>query len=103
MRITKDGLWRVAYGENAGFTQEELKERLPEKFRTILPGHPEPDQYQIKNLALFQMHQRCVDRMRVGRVLLAGDAAHLCNPMFVLLHLPTTMVICPVRVLQTGY
>ena len=26
------------------------------------------------------MHQRCAPRLRVGRVLLAADAAHLCNP-----------------------
>jgi hypothetical protein len=26
------------------------------------------------------MHQRCADRFRVGKFLLAADAAHLCNP-----------------------
>lgn len=28
----------------------------------------------------FKIHNRCVKTMRVGRVLLAADAAHLCNP-----------------------
>jgi len=82
MRITKDGLWRVAYGDNAEFTEEQLRERLPAKFRNILPGNPEPDQYQVQTMAIFRMHQRCVSDMRKGRVLLAGDAAHLCNPMY---------------------
>ena len=26
------------------------------------------------------MHQRCAEKFRVGRVCLAADAAHLCNP-----------------------
>lgn len=82
MRISKEGLWRVAYGENAQFSEEQLRERLPDKFRTMLPGNPGPDQYQINNMAVFRMHQRCVSKMREGRVLLAGDAAHLCNPMY---------------------
>ncbi|KAK3347418.1 hypothetical protein B0H65DRAFT_460412 [Neurospora tetraspora] len=28
----------------------------------------------------YKVHQRCVERMRVGRLLLVADAAHLCNP-----------------------
>ena len=43
-RITKDGLWRVTYGEQSGLTAEELIARQPEKFRRMLPGHPGPDQ-----------------------------------------------------------
>ncbi|KEF55240.1 uncharacterized protein A1O9_08894 [Exophiala aquamarina CBS 119918] len=81
MKITKDGLWRVAYGDDASFSEDELKQRLPDKFRKILPGNPEPDQYKIKTMASFRMHQRCAPKMKVGRVLLGGDAAHLCNPM----------------------
>jgi 2-polyprenyl-6-methoxyphenol hydroxylase-like FAD-dependent oxidoreductase len=27
------------------------------------------------------LHQRCADSFRVGRFLLAADAAHLCNPL----------------------
>ncbi|XXH01321.1 hypothetical protein Hte_007679 [Hypoxylon texense] len=28
----------------------------------------------------YKIHQRCAPALRKGRVLLAGDAAHLCNP-----------------------
>jgi len=36
--------------------------------------------YEIVWKSVYRFHTRCVDRMRVGRVLLAGDAAHLYAP-----------------------
>ena len=80
-RITKDGMWRVSYGEQAGLNREELTARQPLKFEQMLPGKPKPDQYKITNLSPYQTHQRCAEKIRVGRILLAADAAHLCNPL----------------------
>jgi len=37
--------------------------------------------YPIKYKGLYKVHQRVAKEFRVGRVLLAGDAAHLNNPM----------------------
>lgn len=82
-RISKHGLWRVTYGEKAGLTTEELRARLPSKFKAMLPGHPEASEYKIDNFAPYKVHQRLAERMRVGRFLLAADAAHLCNPLWV--------------------
>ncbi|KAI9926753.1 hypothetical protein MW887_003847 [Aspergillus wentii] len=79
-RISNDGLYRITYGELPGLTLEELKKRQASKFREMLPGHPEPDSYQIVNFSPYKVHQRLSKKMRVGRVLLAADAAHLCNP-----------------------
>jgi len=79
-QIKSDGLWRVSYGELPGLTDEELLQRQPMKFEQMLPGHPKPDQYEIVNISPYRVHQRCVEKMTIGRVLLAGDAAHLCNP-----------------------
>ncbi|KAH1336432.1 hypothetical protein KXW91_004083 [Aspergillus fumigatus] len=79
-RITKDGLWRVSYGEKGGLTHEQLAERQPKKFQAMLPGHPTPDQYRLVNFSPYRVHQRLAEKMRVGRFLLAADAAHLCNP-----------------------
>ncbi|KAL2179634.1 uncharacterized protein P884DRAFT_275946 [Thermothelomyces heterothallicus CBS 202.75] len=79
-RITRDGLYRITYGETPGLSREEYRERLPWKFETILPGHPKPDEYKVINFSPYKMHQRCAPKFRVGRVLLAADAAHLCNP-----------------------
>ncbi|KAK3900988.1 para-nitrophenol 4-monooxygenase [Staphylotrichum tortipilum] len=79
-RITRDGLYRITYGETPGLSREEYLERQPWKFETILPGQPKPDEYKIVNFSPYKMHQRCAPKFRVGRVMLAADAAHLCNP-----------------------
>ncbi|KAK4184897.1 hypothetical protein QBC35DRAFT_38292 [Podospora australis] len=79
-RIQTDGLHRVTYGEIGGLTYDQLKERQPGKFQAFLPGKPTPDQYELVSFSPYKVHQRCVDKMRVGRFLLAADAAHLCNP-----------------------
>jgi len=80
-RISNDGLWRVTYGELAGLSREEIIARQPEKFRRILPGNPSPGEYQLVNISPYRVHQRLARSMRVGRFLLAADAAHLCNPL----------------------
>ncbi|KAK6004307.1 hypothetical protein QM012_008169 [Aureobasidium pullulans] len=79
-RISNDGLWRVSYGEVAGLSHEEILARQPEKFKHILPGKPGPGDYRLVNISPYRVHQRLARKMRVGRFLLAADAAHLCNP-----------------------
>jgi 3-(3-hydroxy-phenyl)propionate hydroxylase len=37
--------------------------------------------YQIAHTTLYRVHQRVAKTYRVGRVLLAGDAAHINNPL----------------------
>lgn len=51
------------------------------KFKAMLQGHPIPDQYRILNISPYKVHQRLASSMRVDRILLAADAAHLCNPV----------------------
>jgi 2-polyprenyl-6-methoxyphenol hydroxylase-like FAD-dependent oxidoreductase len=80
-RITNDGMWRVTYGEIAGLTKEQYIERQPAKYRAMLPGHPEPSEYRLTNISPYKIHQRLAEKLRVGRFLLAADAAHLCNPL----------------------
>jgi 2-polyprenyl-6-methoxyphenol hydroxylase-like FAD-dependent oxidoreductase len=80
-RISKDGLYRITYGELPGLTSEELRERQPAKFKAMLPGHPDPDKYKIVNFSPYRIHQRLAPSMRVGRVCLAADAAHREYPL----------------------
>lgn len=75
-RISNNGLWRISYGEPSGLTLEQLRQRQPQKFRVMLPGHPDPDQYRIVNFSPYRVHQRLAPSMRVGRFCLAADAAH---------------------------
>jgi 3-(3-hydroxy-phenyl)propionate hydroxylase len=42
---------------------------------------PQPDDYEIVVRAIYRVHQRVADTYRRGRVFLAGDAAHLNNPL----------------------
>lgn len=80
-KITKDGMWRVTYGEAPGLTQDELIARQPERFKAMLPGNPDASQYKLTNISPYKVHQRLAEKLRVGRFLLAADAAHLCNPL----------------------
>src|SRR5215470_9165027 len=42
---------------------------------------PQPDDYEIVVRAIYRVHQRVAETYRRGRVFLAGDAAHLNNPL----------------------
>ncbi|KIW97275.1 uncharacterized protein Z519_02667 [Cladophialophora bantiana CBS 173.52] len=83
-RLTKNadgsGWWRVSYGEISGLTREELIARQPMKYEAMLPGHPKPGEYNLAAISPYKIHQRLVEKMRVGRFMLAADAAHICNP-----------------------
>ncbi|KAF2258414.1 putative monooxygenase [Lojkania enalia] len=78
-KLNTSGLWRVSYGEQTGLSDEDLRSRLPMKYEAIFPG-PRPLKYDLKMFSPYRLHQKCASSFRVGRILLAGDAAHLCNP-----------------------
>lgn len=82
-QISNDGMLRVTYGEEGNLTREEMLARQPEKYKAFLPGKPEPSEYNIVNFSPYKIHQRLAESLRVGRFLLAADAAHLCNPLYV--------------------
>ncbi|KAE8454623.1 hypothetical protein EG329_000246 [Mollisiaceae sp. DMI_Dod_QoI] len=79
-KITTDGLWRVSYGESTSLTPAEVLAHQPAKYERMLPGHPKPSDYKLLNVGPYRIHQRCAPSFRIGRILLAADAAHLCNP-----------------------
>ncbi|KAG5929092.1 hypothetical protein E4U53_002524 [Claviceps sorghi] len=74
-------LRRITYGDSAvNLSKEDYIRRRHLAFKKMLPRHPDPGQYKVTQTDLFRIHNRCVEKMRVGRVFLAGDAAHVCNP-----------------------
>ncbi|MGB5721492.1 MAG: FAD-dependent monooxygenase, partial [Woeseiaceae bacterium] len=42
--------------------------------------HPAARDAELLDVSPYRVHERCVERFRLGRVLLAGDAAHLNPP-----------------------
>jgi 2-polyprenyl-6-methoxyphenol hydroxylase-like FAD-dependent oxidoreductase len=75
--LDQEGLWRLTYHESAEQSADTFMERLPAKFAGFIPKDAP---YRIKAARPYVIHQRCAERLRVGRVLLAGDAAHATNP-----------------------
>jgi 3-(3-hydroxy-phenyl)propionate hydroxylase len=77
VKIDESGLWRCTYCEDASLPEQEVLERMPAYFAAVLaPGTT----YQLEQYSPYRMHQRAAERFRVGRVVLAGDAAHVTNP-----------------------
>jgi 3-(3-hydroxy-phenyl)propionate hydroxylase len=75
---TKD-MWRVGYSPPpdmnavAAVADDEIQMRLARILPSIGP-------FEIITARLYSVHRRLVEKMRVGRMLLAGDAAHLNSP-----------------------
>jgi 3-(3-hydroxy-phenyl)propionate hydroxylase len=78
--LRSPGVWRVLFPTRAEETDEALErgdaaqEHLQ---RVAATGEP----YPILHQTLYRVHQRVARMYRVGRVLLAGDAAHVNNPL----------------------
>jgi 3-(3-hydroxy-phenyl)propionate hydroxylase len=74
------GLWRVVFPTPPEATVDELLDFAAAQQR--LQGFiPESKQHSIIHTNLYTVHQRVAETYRRGRVLLAGDAAHVNNPL----------------------
>lgn len=78
----KQAPWRCTYGEvsSTEASDEEVYTRVPRRLAKYLRGVKYED-VKIEAIARYNVHQRCAKSFRVGRVFLAGDAAHLTQPM----------------------
>jgi 3-(3-hydroxy-phenyl)propionate hydroxylase len=71
------GLWRCLFP-----TQEESDEEVLASAERKLQGVFKKDaSYETMHRTLYRVHQRVATRYRAGRVFLAGDAAHINNPL----------------------
>jgi 4-nitrocatechol/4-nitrophenol 4-monooxygenase len=77
-RIDRTGLWRCTYREEGALSDAEVRALVPDRYALFAPGLAD-----VKPAAVspYRVHDRCAETFRVGRVLLAGDAAHLVNPI----------------------
>jgi 2-polyprenyl-6-methoxyphenol hydroxylase-like FAD-dependent oxidoreductase len=78
----KKAPWRCTYGEVSPTkaSDEEVYKRVPDRLKRYLRD-ANMDEVKIDQIARYNVHQRCAKSFRFGRVLLAGDAAHLTQPM----------------------
>ncbi len=74
------GLWRVVFptrddeSDDIALSDDAAQQRLQRFF-------PRASPYQIVHRNLYKVHQRVAATFRKGRVFLAGDAAHVNNPI----------------------
>ena len=74
------GLWRVVFPtppdetEEAAFDEAAVQGRLHKFF-------PKPGPYPVVHRNIYAVHQRVAASFRKGRAFLAGDSAHVNNPL----------------------
>jgi len=73
-------LWRVLSSTRPDQTDDELMN--PDATERRLQGFmPQDGKYDVVHRNLYNVHQRVAASFRKGRVFLAGDAAHVNNPL----------------------
>lgn len=73
-------LWRVLFPTRPEESDEEVltDKAVQARLQNLLP---QPAPYRTMHRTLYKVHQRVAKQFRKGRVLLAGDAAHINNPL----------------------
>jgi len=74
------GLWRAMFlvNEDASDERVQTHEFAQSLMATVVPGI---SNYEIAHTTLYKVHQRVAKSFRAGRAFLAGDAAHINNPL----------------------
>lgn len=73
-------LWRVLLPTDPNLTVEQIKD--PAAMQARLQGVcPNPDKYEIVHATDYRVNERVARHYYSGRVFLAGDAAHVNNPL----------------------
>jgi 3-(3-hydroxy-phenyl)propionate hydroxylase len=73
-----DGAQRWEFMLMPGETREQMER--PETIRALIAPWGDISQMQVLRTAVYRFHARTAERIRVGRILLAGDAAHITPP-----------------------
>ena len=82
-KVTGDdgnGLWRVVFPTRLMESEEEAFEETAVQAR-LQRFFPKPGPYPVVHRNIYNVHQRVAAAFRKGRAFLAGDAAHVNNPL----------------------
>jgi 3-(3-hydroxy-phenyl)propionate hydroxylase len=76
------GLWRMTVPVGTDLSDEEvLHPRYANAIFNRVLNAKTPIEFPIVHQSVYRVHQRVAKEFRVGRVLLAGDSAHVNNPL----------------------
>lgn len=75
--VDTEGLWRFTFAEPNTMPVESVEARIHAFAQAVLPGDKA---FELVLHSEYNMHQRTAATYRAGRVVLAGDAAHVTNP-----------------------
>ena len=74
------GLWRTMFPTKASETEAEIFD--PDRIEARMQwAHAKPGTYEHRHTTLYRVHQRVAKHYRRGRAFIAGDAAHINNPL----------------------
>ena len=73
-------VWRAMFPARPEESDQEILSDASIE-RRLQRVHAKPGRYEIAHRTLYPVHQRVAESYRRGRVFLAGDAAHLNNPL----------------------
>lgn len=74
--------WRVGFSPAPDETPEQATapERIQERLSGFVGAPATGKEFPIVHVGAYSVHRRIIDDFRIGRVLFAGDAAHLNSP-----------------------
>ena len=80
--VTPAGLWRMTLPVTDQVSDDDvLAGPYAQRVIRRITRADASVQYPLIHQSIYSVHQRVAERMRAGRVLLAGDAAHVNNPL----------------------
>ncbi|WP_198370344.1 FAD-dependent oxidoreductase [Roseomonas rosulenta] len=73
-------LWRVLFPTDPAETEARMMDpaRIEERLQAVVPN---PAGYELRHRTAYRVHERVAETYVKGRCFLAGDAAHINNPL----------------------
>jgi 3-(3-hydroxy-phenyl)propionate hydroxylase len=78
--IRTAGVWRALFPVDASLDDKDVTS--PERSERLLQGAvPRSQPYEVKHRTAYRVHERVASHYVNGRIMIAGDAAHVNNPL----------------------